>query len=84
MNLLELIKCAGREAVYAENPIAVMFGTVKQLNPLAIEIDPRLILPADFFVLTESVSGKLQTGDFVLILRMHGGQSYVIVDKVKL
>lgn len=94
--MLNAIKQAAVEAVAASNPVHVMFGRVIKTNPLEVNVDQRFTLTADFLVLAESITPLsvtvdgveyvirqgLQAGDKVLLLRMQGGQQYVVFDKV--
>ena len=82
MSILRIIKEAGIGAVEAGNPVAVLFGTVTQTNPLAVNVDQRFELPEDFLVRTERVASNLHAGDSVILLRVQGGQQYVILDKL--
>jgi len=83
-------------AYNASNPVAVMFGTVAKANPLEVNVEQRFTLRGDLLVLTErlteyrtTVDGNeiiirrgLQAGDKVLLLRIQGGQQYVVWDRV--
>lgn len=83
MGMLEIIKKASTGAVDAGNPVAVLYGTVAKINPLEVNVDQRFILTEDFFVLPESVAQKeLKPGNTLLLLRVQGGQSYVVLDRV--
>ena len=96
MALVSLIKQASMGAYNASNPVAVMFGTVTKANPLEVNVEQRFTLTRDFLVLTErlteyrtTVDGNeiiirrgLQVGDRVLLLRVQGGQQYVVWDRV--
>lgn len=96
MALVSLIKQASMGAYNASNPVAVMFGTVTKTNPLEVNVEQRFTLTRDFLVLTErlteyrtTVDGNeiiirrgLQAGDKVLLLRIQGGQQYVVLDRV--
>lgn len=96
MALASLIKQASMGAYNASNPVAVMFGTVTKTSPLEVNVEQRFTLTRDFLVLTErlteyrtTVEGKeivirrgLQVGDRVLLLRVQGGQQYVVWDRV--
>jgi len=53
--LLDLIRQASIEAVNSTDPTRIMYGTVKSLNPLKIQVDQKLILEADFLLLTDNV-----------------------------
>ena len=81
MSILKIIKQAGVGAVEASNPVAVLFATVTQTNPLTVNVDQRFDLPEDFLVRTERMA-SLQVGDGVVLLRVQGGQEYVILDKL--
>lgn len=96
MGMIEIMKKAGIEAVGASNPVNVLFGEVMNVNPLEVRIDQRFILTKEFLILTERVKRKeisigsnayvinegLKQGDKLLLLRVQGGQQYVILDKV--
>lgn len=114
MALGDVIKQLGAGAVGAQNPVAVMFGTVTKVGPLEINVDQRFTLDEDFFYVTERLSRYeidlkhnhtytddesqqntgdalpdkiviregLKVGDAVLLLRVQGGQKYVVWDKV--
>ncbi|GAC42270.1 DUF2577 domain-containing protein [Paenibacillus popilliae] len=95
-DLLGTLKKAAMDAVLASNPAAMMFGEVTSTNPLEVLVDQRFTLPADFLILPESltehkvmVNGQetvigrmLKAGDKLLLLRMQGGQQYLILDRV--
>jgi hypothetical protein len=105
------MKQAGAGAVEAGNPVAVLFGEVESVKPLAVRVDQRFTLPAAFLVVPESLTPQeinaghrhdltgggttdealtaplvvrrgLEVGDRVLLLRIQGGQQYVVLDRV--
>ncbi|MGG1635005.1 DUF2577 domain-containing protein [Paenibacillus sp. FSL K6-3182] len=97
MALLESIKKAGAAAYAAGNPLAVMVGKVIQINPLEVNVDQRFTLSEDFLIIPESlvkyevelqtseklvIRTGLEAGDAVLMLRVQGGQQFVVLDKV--
>ena len=96
MALVNLIKQASLGAMESSNPVAVMFGTVTKTNPLEVNVEQRFTLTREFLVLTErlteyrvTVEGQqitirrgLQTGDKVILLRVQGGQQYIVWDRV--
>lgn len=96
MGLLNLIKQAGLDAVESGNPVSVLYGTVISESPLKVNVDPRFTLTEDFLIVPEqltdyrvTVGGQeiviregLKTGNRVILLRMQGGEQYVIVDRV--
>lgn len=95
-DLLNTIKKAAVGAVGAGNPMAFMFGQVSSIDPLEVIVDQRFTLPAAFLVIPESFSEyealideqkviikrELKLGDKLLLLRVQGGQQYVIFDRL--
>ncbi|MCE3203370.1 DUF2577 domain-containing protein [Paenibacillus sonchi] len=94
--MLDIIKKASLGAVGSTNPVAFSYGTVTVAAPLQIQVDQRFILSGAALVLPESVmesklewEGReivlrrgLEKGDRVLMVRMQGGQSYVVLDRL--
>lgn len=95
-DLLTTIKQAAKAAVEASNPVNVIFGVVTKTNPLEVNVDQRFTLPADFLVVPESILEKkltigsssyiiqegLRSGDHVVLMRVQGGQQYIVCDRV--
>ena len=82
-SLLGTIKQAALDAVENAKPVGLMPGTVLTAEPLRILVDQRLELPAAFLIATEYVrSLGLAAGDSVLLLRMQGGQKFLILDRM--
>ena len=96
MGLLHTIKKAGISAVEAGSPVAVLYGKVSQVNPLEVSVDQRLLLPEDFLIVTERVTpyaitiggveypvrAGLAAGDTVVLVRVQGGDRFLVLDKV--
>ena len=80
--LLQMIKLAAIEAVEATKPCAAVYGTVKSKAPLTINIDQKITLTSSFLVVTNTVKDILSVGDTVVMLRMQGGQQFLVLDKV--
>ena len=55
LDLLEIIKQAGIEAMEAAKPVKVMFGEVKSVKPLMIMVEQKLPLTEEFLILTYAV-----------------------------
>jgi hypothetical protein len=71
------------ETVENIKPTAIFFGTITRLSPLKIQIDAKLIIPTANLVLTETVKMKeLKVGDEMILIRKHGGQKFVVVDRM--
>ena len=80
--LLQMIKLAAIEAVEATKPCAAVYGTVKSTAPLTINIDQKITLTSSFLVVTNTVKDILSVGDTVVMLRIQGGQQFLVLDKV--
>lgn len=81
-DFINTIKRIAIEAVKAQRPTSVVFGTVKSVNPVEIRIDNGNTVDGDFLVQTEAAKDGLSTGDKVALLQMQGGQQFLILDKV--
>lgn len=58
-NLLNTIQQIAVQAVQANNPISFLYGTIKKVNPLAIEVgDNGLVIPEKALILCEPVIEK--------------------------
>ncbi|WP_025950465.1 DUF2577 domain-containing protein [Geobacillus thermocatenulatus] len=83
MSLVDLIKNVAVKAVEATNPVDVLFGTVVSESPLEVQIHQKLKLTEEFLVITERVTqANLKRADKVVLLRVQGGQQFIVLDKV--
>lgn len=110
MSLANVIKQISNNTTGAGYPVAVMLGTVSQVDPLEILVDQRFKIDEDFLIVTERVTKQeidlkhkhdtngeptqdaltekiviregLKPGDGVVLLRVQGGQQFVVLDKV--
>lgn len=94
--MLDIIKQASLGAVSNTNPVAFSYGTVVLAQPLQIQVGQRFTLSGPALVVTESVmesravvEGReillrrgLEAGDRVLLARMQGGQTYIVLDRL--
>ena len=55
-NLVEVIKQIAKETIAAGKPAGITYGRVMRVNPLEIQVEQKLTLPADFFKLTKAVT----------------------------
>ncbi|WP_440188919.1 DUF2577 domain-containing protein [Anaerocolumna jejuensis] len=69
------------EAVEASKPTVVLFGTVSSINPLSVYLEQKRTITKDFLVVTDKAK-NLTVGDTVVMIRMQGGQKYIVLDKV--
>lgn len=117
MNLLEVIKSAGMQAVDASYPVQISLGTVESINPISVRVDQQTVLPKEFLIVPERLTryeidlththqyqdrngsidstrtteqslypivirAGLQVGESVILLRVQGGNDFIILDKV--
>lgn len=96
MAIIDMIRKAGISGYEATNPVNIIYGTVSRTRPLEVSVDQRFTLTEDFLVITERVTRRtanigqqelviregLQVGDYVVLLRVQGGQQYIVMDKV--
>lgn len=54
--LVQVIKQIAVEASEASKPTGITYGEVVKINPLEINIEQKLTLPAEFFKLTKAVT----------------------------
>lgn len=94
--LLNTMKKAATEAVEASKPVNVCFGKVTNDSPLQILVDQKMTLGSAQLVLTRNVTefttiegtkqmtfhNQLEKGEEVILLRMQGGQKYIVLDRI--
>lgn len=124
VKFVETVKSIALSAVRATKPMEVIYGTVKQINPLKVELNQKLILEEDDLILTDNVTdfeteittlewftenkgggsgdaafeshkhelkGKkkiivhnsLKAGEKVILLRVQGGQQFVVLNRTR-
>ena len=54
--LLETIKQLAKEQNASDNPVQVLFGTVKSIDPISVEVDQFGTLTSEFLVLAREVT----------------------------
>lgn len=77
-DLLGVIKEAAMEAVEQAEPTAVVCGTITQVEPLTIKVGTKITLTKEFLMVTKEVKLGLTVGR-VILLRLQGGQKYLIL-----
>lgn len=96
MAMIDVIKRIAKEAVEAGSPVAFTYGTVTAVGPLEVLVDQRFSLPEELLVIPESlkeykldiggveyeIRKGLEAGDQLILVRMQGGQNYLIIDRV--
>ena len=79
--IIPIIKQAAIEAVNSTQPVAIVFGTVTSASPLKIQVTPKLSLGKGNLVLTGTIKGQLKKNDSVILIRIQGGNKYLVLDK---
>jgi hypothetical protein len=73
--IIDTIKKAVIEAWEATMPVVVLHGTVTSTSPVQVKIGENLTLDSSFLV----VNGTVENGEDVIVIRIQGGQKYVVV-----
>lgn len=62
--------------------MTICFGKVIALSPFRVQIDQKLVLTKEFFIVKSGVSvSSFKVGDVLILFRNEGGQKYLIFDK---
>nr|DAZ64675.1 MAG TPA: Protein of unknown function (DUF2577) [Caudoviricetes sp.] len=62
--------------------MTICFGKVIALSPFRVQIDQKLVLTKEFFIVKSGVSASsFKVGDMLILFRNEGGQKYLIFDK---
>ena len=78
--LIETIKQIAVAAVEAGKPVSILFGTVVRLDPLEIKLAQQQSYTKEFFLALDPVPA-FQKGDKLILLRLQGGQQFLILGK---
>ncbi|WP_309119210.1 DUF2577 domain-containing protein [Paenibacillus sp.] len=84
MSIVDKIRRISAGTQEAGDPVAVLQGTVESVQPLAVRLDQRIMLPGDALVIPAGVAERgLDVGDKLILLRVQGGQRFVVLDKAE-
>ena len=79
INTIKQISANERQAAL---PMTICFGKVIALSPFRVQIDQKLVLTKEFFIVKNGVSASsFKVGDVLILFRNEGGQKYLIFDK---
>lgn len=84
-DILQIVKKAAIDAVNAQKPMELCFGTVVQEEdipegkPLLIKVEQKKPLTKAFFIDSRNLRG-LTEGQKLILLRVQGGQEYYILE----
>lgn len=73
--IIDTIKRVALNAWEASNPVKLLFGKVISTNPVKIKVSDLLTLTKEFLV----INGEIFEGDQVTLIRVQGGQKYVVL-----
>ena len=81
-NLMESMRQIAANERRAALPMTICFGKVIALSPFRVQIDQKLVLTKEFFIVKSGVStSSFKVGDVLILFRNEGGQKYLIFDK---
>ena len=81
-NLMESMRLIAANERQASLPTAICFGKVIALSPFRVQVDQKLVLTKEFFIVKSGVSSSsFKVGDVLILFRNEGGQKYLIFDK---
>lgn len=81
-NLMESMRKIAANERQAALPMTICFGKVIALSPFRVQIDQKLVLTKEFFIVKSGVSASsFKVGDVLILFRNEGGQKYLIFDK---
>jgi hypothetical protein len=80
--LIKTIQRVALAAVEQSKPSGVYFGTVTSVSPLEINREQKMTLDSAQLIIPQRLRGGLANGDSVILLRVQGGQKYVVTDRV--
>lgn len=60
-NLNETIKAIALKTIEESKPCNIIYGEVVTIDPLSINIEQKMILPSEFFILTNNVKDHIET-----------------------
>lgn len=81
-NLMESMRQIAANERQAALLMTICFGKVIALSPFRVQIDQKLVLTKEFFIVKSGVSASsFKVGDVLILFRNEGGQKYLIFDK---
>lgn len=81
-NLMEAMRQIAANERQAALPMTICFGKVIALSPFRVQIDQKLVLTKEFFIVKSGVgASSFKVGDVLILFRNEGGQKYLIFDK---
>ncbi|EGT4969847.1 TPA: DUF2577 family protein, partial [Clostridioides difficile] len=65
-------------------PIRIVFGIIESISPLKVKIEQKLSIGEIFLIQTDTFKRYTdkKIGDKVVLIRMQGGQQYLVLDRM--
>ena len=81
-DLFNAMKQIAKDVFDTLPPSYLCYGKVISLDPFQVQIDQKLVLTKEFFIVKSGVSASsFKVGDVLILFRNEGGQKYLIFDK---
>lgn len=80
IQFIETIKQVAVNAVEAKKPVNILFGKVSSTSPLVVRLSADQIYSQEFLV-TLNPTPIFQIGDVLVLIRIQGGQKFLILGK---
>lgn len=81
-DLFELIKSIAVNAVEVRKPVEICFGTVQSIAPFQVRLSQKLVLGTAALIVRDGVVAQdFKVGDVLILIRMQGGQQYLLDSK---
>lgn len=88
-NLTNLIQQIASNAIESSMPCGIFFGVVTSAEPLEINVEQKMALGREHLILTSLVSSiddislNLGKNEKVMLLRVQGGQKFIVLDRLR-
>jgi hypothetical protein len=79
---IRAIKTLAKNVIESAKLGDLIFGSVKKLSPLRVQIDQKLVVEGEELLLTDNMRSSLQSGDELLLIRQSGGQLFFIAENL--
>lgn len=88
-NLTNLIQQIASNTIESSMPCGIFFGAVTSTEPLEINVEQKMALGREHLILTSLVSSiddislNLRKNEKVMLLRVQGGQKFIVLDRLR-
>ena len=89
-NLTNLIQQIASNTIESSMPCGIFFGVVTNTEPLEINVEQKMALGREHLILTslvsyisDDISLNLRKNEKVMLLRVQGGQKFIVLDRLR-